>query len=249
MMRTPFSDDKCRPAFMVTLGLLPPYTLSDVKSAFRVKALETHPDRGGAKADFTKIHEAYNQAMEYVQFTGDPRKWIADQVDCHLRQQEVAAEVERLGGQTEFEEPDWMMPCVGDFVALADRLGVIKLQNTAADDAFLAFLVGQSPRASYLTDLNLAGTPITDKGLQELTGLGRLRRLDLSGTRITNRGVQAAVRSLTSLQWVGMAGSGVGWLSRWRLHGFLSRREAKHRRLRLFIPSSREAPRPTSSLT
>src|SRR5262249_7470046 len=150
---------------------------------------------------------------------------------------EVAAEVERLGGQTEFEEPDWMMPCVGEFVALADRLCVIKLQNTAADDAFLAFLAGQSPRAPYLTDLNLAGTPITDKGLQELTGLGRLRRLDLSGTRITNRGLQAAVRSLTSLEWVGVVGLGVGWLSRWRLHGFLRRREAEHRGIRLFIPS------------
>jgi hypothetical protein len=238
MIRTPFSDDKCRPAFMVTLGLLPPYTLSDVKSAFRVKALETHPDRGGAKADFMKIHEAYNQAMEYVQFTGDRRRWIADQVECHLRQQEVAAEVERLGGQTEFEEPDWMMPCVGDFVVLADRLRVIKLQNTAADDAFLAFLAGQSPRAPYLTDLNLAGASVTDKGLQELRGLRQLRRLDLSGTRVTSRRLQAAVRSLTSLEWVGVAGSGVGWLSRWRLHGLLRGREAEHRRMRLFIPSS-----------
>jgi hypothetical protein len=223
---------------MVTLGLLPPYTLSDVKSAFRVKALETHPDRGGTKADFMKIHEAYNQAMEHVRFAGDRRKWIADQVECHLRQQEVAAEVERLGGQTEFEEPDWMTPCVGEFIALADRLCVIKLQKTAVDDAFLAFLAGHSPRAPYLTDLDLAGTSITDKGLQELTGLGLLRRLDLSGTRITNGGLQAAVRSLTSLEWVGVAGSGVGWLSRWRLHNLLSGREAEHRRMRLLIPGS-----------
>jgi hypothetical protein len=121
---------------------------------------------------------------------------------------------------------------------LANRLCVIKLQNTTADDAFLAFLAGQSPRAAYLTDLNLAGTPITDKGLQELTGLGMLRRLDLSGTRITNRGLQAAVRSLTSLEWVGVAGSGVGWLSRWRLHGLLRGREAERRRMRWLIPSS-----------
>ena len=131
MISTPISDDKCRPAFMVTLGLLPPYTLSDVQSAFRVKALDTHPDRGGAKADFLKIHEAYDQAMEYVRFTGDRRRWIANQVECHLRQQEVAAEVERLGGQTEFEQPAWAMPCVGDFAVLADRLCVIELQNTA----------------------------------------------------------------------------------------------------------------------
>jgi hypothetical protein len=223
---------------MVTLGLLPPYTFSDVKSAFRAKALETHPDRGGAKADFRKIHEAYDQAMEYVRFTGDRRGWIADQVEWHLRQQEVVAEVERLGGQTAFEQPDWMTPCVGDFVVLADRLCVINLQNTGADDTFLAFLAGKSPRAPFLTDLTLAGTPITDKGLQELTGLGLLRRLDLSGTRITNRGLWAAIRSLTSLEWVGVAGSGVGWLSRWRLRGLLRSREAEHRRMSGLIPSS-----------
>jgi hypothetical protein len=43
----------------------------------------------------------------------------------------LAAEVERLGGQTEFEQPAWVMPCVGDFDVLADRLCVIELQNTA----------------------------------------------------------------------------------------------------------------------
>jgi hypothetical protein len=221
---------------MVTLGLLPPYTLADVTSAFRVKAMETHPDRGGAKADFMSVHEAYKQAVEYVRFAGDRRRWIADQVECHLLQQEVAAEVERLGGQAEFEQPDWMAACVGDFVELAERLCVIRLQNTAADDAFLAFLAGQPPRAPYLTDLDLAGTLVTDRGLQALTRLDLLRRLDLSGTRITGRGLRAAVRPLSSLEWVGMAGSGVGWLSRWRLRGLLSGREAEHRRMRLLIP-------------
>jgi hypothetical protein len=232
------SKDTGRPEFMAILGLLPPYTLHDVKAAYRAKAMDTHPDRGGASADFIKIHEAYKQAVEFVEFTGDRRKWIADQVECHLRQQEAAAEVARLGGQTEFEEVDWMKNYVGDFVALADRLRVIRLPNTAADDAFLTFLAGQPPRAPYLTELNLAGARITDKGLPALAAFDQLRRLDLSGTKVTNRGFQAVVKSLPALEWVGLAGSGVGWLARWRLRTTLRGREAERRRLKLLIPNS-----------
>ncbi len=223
---------------MVALGLLPPYTLSDVKSAYRAKALATHPDRGGASDDFIKIHPTYQQAMEYVEYIGDRRQWIAGQVDCYLRQHEVVEAVERLGGRTEFEEADWLKPHVGDFVLLAERLRVISVPNTVADDAFLTFLTERLRHVSYLTELNLAGTCITDKGLQELKGFGLLRRLDLSGTKATKHGIQAAVKSLPSLEWIGMTGSRVGWLSRWRLHRLLRDHEARRRALRHLIPSN-----------
>lgn len=236
MMKVPLADDKSRPEFMITLGLLPPYTLSDVKAAYRVKAMETHPDRGGAAADFIKIHEAYKQATEYIQITGERRKWIADQVEVHLRQQELADEVTRLGGRTEFEEVHWLKPYVGDFVLLADRLRVIHLQNTAADDAFLSDLAQQPSRAPHLIELNLAGTEITDEGLQTLTGLEQLRRLDLSGTRITDRGFRAVVESLPALEWVGTAGTKIGWLARWRLRGRLRERQSEKKRMKLLIP-------------
>ena len=237
MIKTPNSSDPGRPEFMATLGLLPPYTLHDVKAAYRVKAMETHPDRGGKPEDFIRIHEAYKRAMEYVEFTGDRRKWIAEQVEFHLRQQEAAAEVKRLGGRTEFEEVDWLRHHVGDFTSLADRLRIINLEGTAADDAFLTFLAGQPPRTPYLTELNLAGTRITDKGLAALAGFDLLRRLDVSGTKVTNSGFQAIVESLPALEWVGVAGSGVGWLSRWRLRALLRGRKAERRRLKLIMRS------------
>lgn len=237
MIKTQFGADTGRPEFMATLGLLPPYTLRDVKAAYRSKAMDTHPDRGGDSSDFIKIHEAYKRAMEYVQFTGDRRSWIADQVECHLRQQEVVAEINRLGGRTEFEEMAWLKNHVGDFAQLADRLRVIYLKDTAVDDAFLTFLAEQPLRVPYLSELNLAGSHITDKGLQALTGFDLLRRLDLSGTKVTDRGVQTAVRSLLSLEWIGMSGSGVGWLTRWRLRALQRGREAERRRLKLLIPT------------
>ena len=49
------------------LGLLPPYSLDDVKFAYRGKALETHPDRGGTMDDFLKVREAYERAVEFVE--------------------------------------------------------------------------------------------------------------------------------------------------------------------------------------
>jgi Leucine Rich Repeat (LRR) protein len=233
MIRMPIDEKQGRPDFMAALGLLPPYTHGDVKSAYRAKALATHPDRGGTSADFIKIHQAYQQAMEYVEYTGDRRRWIAGQVDCHLRQREVVDEVERLGGQTEFEQADWLKPYVGDFALLAERLRVISVPNTGVGDAFLTFLAERPRRAPYLTELNLAGTCITDEGLQELTGLDLLQRLDLSGTKATKQGIQAAAKSLPSLEWIGMTGSRIGWLSRWRMQRLLRGREARQSLWRL----------------
>jgi curved DNA-binding protein CbpA len=59
---------------MVTLGLLPPYTLEDIRAAHREKAKTLHPDRGGTRADFETLHEAYERAQEYVRFHLDRRQ-------------------------------------------------------------------------------------------------------------------------------------------------------------------------------
>lgn len=234
MRNTPIRETNVRPDFMVTLGLLPPYTLNDVKSAYRARAMESHPDRGGDAVEFVGIHEAYRQAMEYVQVIGDRRKWIAEQVEYYLRQQEVATEVARLGGRTEFEEVPGLKGYIGDFALLADRLRRIQLQNTSAGDEFLTLLM-QPPRAPYLIELNLAGTRVTDEGLKVLTESELLRRLDLSRTKVTSRGFEFLVHSLPCLESVGVAGSEIGWLSRWRLSKLLRGRKAARRRWKLIV--------------
>jgi len=222
-----------RPEFMTILGLLPPYALDDVKFAYRAKALETHPDRGGTMGDFLKVQEAYERAVEFVAYCGDRRKWIADHVETYLRQREAAAKVERLGGQVEFEEVDWLKQSVGDFAVLVERLRVIRLRNTAADDALMNFLAEQPSRTPYLIELDLADTRISDKGLQALTGVRLLQRLDLSGTRVTWRGLWATVKELPSLEEVGLAGTAIGWLSRWRLDMLVRKRKAESERRKL----------------
>ncbi len=49
------------------LGLQAPCTLEEIRGAFRRKALEAHPDRGGNPADFRAIEAAYRQLVREAQ--------------------------------------------------------------------------------------------------------------------------------------------------------------------------------------
>ena len=44
---------------MRELGLSAGYTEKDLKSAYRKRSLETHPDKGGSNEEFVKVAEAY----------------------------------------------------------------------------------------------------------------------------------------------------------------------------------------------
>ena len=47
-----------------TLGLGPHATLSEIKRAYRSRALEAHPDRGGSDEAFRALHRAYEAALK-----------------------------------------------------------------------------------------------------------------------------------------------------------------------------------------
>jgi len=49
------------------LGLRPPASLEDIKTAYRRKALEAHPDRGGDSSEFQRIEAAYRQLLREAQ--------------------------------------------------------------------------------------------------------------------------------------------------------------------------------------
>jgi hypothetical protein len=51
------------PPCFATLGLTPPVTKVDVMTAYRRKAFETHPDRGGSQAEFVAIGLAKELAL------------------------------------------------------------------------------------------------------------------------------------------------------------------------------------------
>ncbi|MBL8715198.1 MAG: J domain-containing protein [Myxococcales bacterium] len=46
------------------LGVEPTATVADIKRAFRQRALETHPDRGGDAEAFMALRQAYGKALE-----------------------------------------------------------------------------------------------------------------------------------------------------------------------------------------
>lgn len=206
-----------RPEFMAMLGLLPPYSPEDVQAAYRAKVMLAHPDRGGSHAEFVKLQEAFERATEYAAFFACRRRWLGAQVELHLRQEEVVAEVRRLGGQVELETIDWVKRWIGeDFAAVTEMLRGIRLRGLADGDAALAFLAAHKPALQHLVWLDLAGARLSDEALLRLGGLELLRQLDLASTPVTARGL-GVLRELPSLRWLNLGGTRVGLWGRWRL--------------------------------
>lgn len=51
---------------LMRLGLGWPFTADDLKRAYRRKALETHPDRGGNAEDFHAVRKAYEALSDAI---------------------------------------------------------------------------------------------------------------------------------------------------------------------------------------
>ncbi len=65
------TDEAARPAKKApaasvwdTLGLKPRATVLEIKRAYRLRALEAHPDRGGSAEAFRKLQSAYESALK-----------------------------------------------------------------------------------------------------------------------------------------------------------------------------------------
>lgn len=202
--------------FMAVLGALPPYDVEDIKAAYRNKARAAHPDRGGDPADFIRLKQAYDQAMEYATFCGNRRAWIAAHVEPYLLQEEVIAEVLRRGGRVEIERFDWMAKSWGkDFPLLAERLRHVYVRDMADGDRFLAFLTEHEPR--HLVGLDVAGSRVSREGLRRLAGYELLRWLDVSGTDVDAPTLQSLLNDLPALKALNVRKTRVGWWGRWQL--------------------------------
>src|ERR1044072_5952374 len=107
------AHDGDRPACMVTLGLLPPFTAEDVEKAYLLKLKDIRPDLSGDRDAFYELQRAYQEAKEYVKFRGDRRGWIAKRMDEYLAVQEVASQLERYGAEIESDSLDWLKKSFG----------------------------------------------------------------------------------------------------------------------------------------
>jgi hypothetical protein len=58
------------PAWAAVLGIAPPFTLGQVRSAYRAKSKEVHPDAGGDHSEFIRLQSAYEQAIRFCESRG-----------------------------------------------------------------------------------------------------------------------------------------------------------------------------------
>src|SRR5262245_21412688 len=90
-----------RPAFALVLGLLPPYTMEDVKRAYRDKVKDANPDRGGDRNDFDRIQKAFEEAGAYLKFRSDRREWIAARMEEYVSIGKLIEKLQRLGAEVD----------------------------------------------------------------------------------------------------------------------------------------------------
>lgn len=64
----PTSSDPVQRAYE-RLGISPDATATEVRDAYRSRAKETHPDRGGSSEEFKQLQEAYTTAKDHAEST------------------------------------------------------------------------------------------------------------------------------------------------------------------------------------
>lgn len=206
--------DSQPPECIVTLGLMPPVTLEDVKQAYLVKARTMHPDRGGDPEQFVRLQKAFEDANEYVKFKAGKIEWLASKIDAYAQQQEVVTAAIERGGEARMEEADWLRKSFGDdFGHVADKLVEVRVRGAGADDLFAILLGFRAESLKDLAVLDLAGGSLTDEGLLQLKSLKNLRSLDLRGTAVGKLAAEIP-QWFEQLEFLGLPKGALGLLGR-----------------------------------
>jgi hypothetical protein len=202
---------------MEALGLLPPYTVADVKKAYRDKARQVHPDGGGDADEFKALHAAYQRALDHAGFQESRRGWLGDRVERYAQRMQLTAAIEEAGGTCELERADsYLYEYGADFADVMRQLVAVGLTGPSIVDASLDWLRQETAVLTEVRSLDLGRSRVTDDGLPLIAALQGLRSLDLRGTPVSAAGM-AVLQALPQLEWVHLGGSRVGLLARRRL--------------------------------
>ena len=176
-----------RPEFAVTLGLLPPYTMDDVKRAYLNKVKDAHPDRGGDRDAFDRIQRAYEEAGTYLKFRSDRR--LSDRrADGRVSQRCVAGgAADGVGAEIESSTLDWIKRSFGDFANLTESIVGVRLNDSPNAAELIETMIGEQASLPALKRLSLAGCPVDNLLALDLRVFKSLAELDLSRTLITDR--------------------------------------------------------------
>jgi hypothetical protein len=215
-----------RPECMATLGLSPPYTLEDVKAAYYSKARRLHPDHGGSAENFRQLHNAFEQAQEYVAYCGDRRGWIASKMDGYVSLLAAVERVEALGASTISTNSTWLENSIGDFAQLTETVSGVRLVDSPNGDELVQVLLEELPVLKSVTTIEMPGCRVSDNAVLQLVAYRGLRRLDLSRTPVTARTL-VIVDALPHLTFLALEGSAVGLWARRRTERRLRSRTSK----------------------
>jgi hypothetical protein len=204
-----------RPECMAVLGLSPPYTIDDIKAAYYSKARRLHPDHGGSAEGFHQLHNAFEQAQEYVAFCGDRRGWIASKVDEYVSFLTAVERVEAIGATIETTNTAWLEQSIGDFAQLTDKVSCVRLVDSPRGDELVQVLLEELPVLKDITAVEMPGCRVSDSEVLRLAAFRGLRRLDLSRTPLTARAL-GIIDALPQLTFLALDRSAVGWWARWR---------------------------------
>jgi hypothetical protein len=208
---------EARPDFLITLSLIPPCTVEDVKQAYLAKVKTAHPDIGGDPAEFRKLQEAYERATEWAKFRASRIAWLGNWVEKYAEQETLTVELQRRGGRVHLEGVDWLRRSFGeDFSQVAAKVHGIELHGPAIDDNTMSWLGGHRHILTSLRSISLARTAITDAGAQHLAAFPSLREVDLADTKITGEGL-IFIERLPELEWLGLHGTPIGLIGRMKL--------------------------------
>jgi hypothetical protein len=216
-------DADGRPDFMVVLGVAPPYVEEDVKQAYFARAKELHPDHGGNAHDFAALHEAFQQAQQYLEFRKDSRGWIARQMDGYLHSRQVIEQLEKCEAKVETNMIDWLQRSFGDFAELTDAIIGIHLENSQRAEQMIDVMVANHTVLDKLIRLELPGCQLADDSALNLSMFQQLQRLDLTGTQVS-KAVLELVDALPALVELEVSDTNVGWWARKKLASQLSLR-------------------------
>jgi len=212
-----------RPAFAVTLGLLPPYTIEDVKRAYRDKVKDAHPDRGGDRTDFDRIQRAYEEAGEYLKFRSDRRLWVAARMDEYLGVLSLLERLTALGAEVDSSALDWVQRSFGDFANLTESIASVRLHDSKNVAELVDIMIRDRASLPGLKRLSLAGCPVDNLLALELRVFKSLSELDLSRTQITDRAL-TVVDFLPDLVSLNVEGTSIGWWARHKTERMLQKR-------------------------
>jgi hypothetical protein len=198
---------------MVTLGLMPPYAIEDIKQAYRDKVKDAHPDRGGSVAEFNAIQQAFERAQAFLDFRGDRRTWIAGKMGRYAELQQAIGRLRDLGATVATHAPEWLENSFGDFAQLTETVSTVHLVGPADGDALIESLVADQHLLRELESLSMPQCTVSDEAVLGLKLFQQLKHLDLSQTPVTAL-ILDLVDELELLQTLNLEGTNVGWLAK-----------------------------------